>query len=88
MAKTTTPEKKERRPARTIDERIAELRELEAKRQARREAKADAELTKLEDVILKLETKLGNAITKRDEYLVVLGRDPEFAPADEPVAAE
>lgn len=67
--------KKERRPARSLEERIAELQaKAEAKNQKARE-KAAANLQKLQDRIVKLESQLAEVYIARDAALAVLGDD-------------
>lgn len=72
-----TAAKKDRRPARTIDERIAELQAKAEARAVKDQAKAIAAIAKLDDQIVKLESKLGDLYVKRDEARAVLGDEPE-----------
>lgn len=86
MAKSQTGDKpkRERRPARSIEERIAELQaRAEAKHQKAR-AKATAELATLNERVSKLEAKLEEAKKARDAALAVLGEEPATEP--EPVS--
>jgi outer membrane protein assembly factor BamD (BamD/ComL family) len=92
MAKNETPvadqPKKDRRPARTIDERIAELKAVAEARQAKDAAKATAKLTVLNDKIVKLESQLGDLYVARTAARAVLGITEDAAPAEAPAEVE
>jgi len=77
MAKSQTGDKpkRERRPARSIEERIAELQARAEAKHQRARAKAAAELATLNERVGKLEVKLEEAKKARDAALAVLGEE-------------
>lgn len=85
MAKGQTGDKptKVRRPARSIEERIAELQARAEARNQRARAKAAAELAALNERVTKLQTKLDEALKARDAALAVLGEEPTTESAAE-----
>lgn len=78
---TAAAPKKERKPARTIEQRIEELRQLEAERTAKAKAKADKKMAGLDEKILKAESRLGNLVAQREAALAVLGKSTPAADA-------
>lgn len=88
MAKSQTGDKpkRERRPARSIEERIAELQARAEAKQQRARAKAAAELAALNERVTKLQTKLDEALKARDAALAVLGEEPTTETDPEPVS--
>ena len=75
MAVAKSTEKKERKPARTIEERIAELQAKAEARQSKDRTKAQTALNGINDRIIKLESQLGDLYVARDAAMSVLEGD-------------
>ena len=81
MAKDATAPKKDRKPARTIEERIEELRVLAEARAVKAATKAKAKVEELNTKILVAEAKLSDLYAELSEAQVLLGEDTDEAEA-------
>ena len=73
MAKDAGSTGKTRRPARSLEEKIAELQAEAKRRREKNRSKNVAKLAELDDKIVKLESRLGDLHVQRDAVAKELG---------------